>query len=58
MAQRMYTLLILVETDRVLSRNDTTNAYSSDKVSFPFKPLAVAVINHLHFTNMLNKHDI
>lgn len=58
MAQRMNIFCILMETDKLLSSKDFTNAYSTDKVSFPYIPLILAVINPLHFINMINKHEL
>lgn len=58
MAIRMCTFLILMETDRLISRKDYTNAYFTNNVLFPYMQPMLAVTNHLHFTNMINKHDI
>lgn len=58
MAQRMCTFLILMETDRLLSRKDYINAYCTNSVAFPYMPLMLAVINPLHFTNAINRHDL
>lgn len=57
MAQRMYTFLILMETERLLSRKDDTSAYSTNNVLFPYIPLILALINPLHFINIISKHD-
>lgn len=38
-------------------KKDYTNAYPSNNASFLYMPLIIAVINPLHFTNMINKHD-
>lgn len=59
MVQRMCTFLILMKTDRLLSKKkkDYTNAYPTNNASFLYMPLIIAVINPLHFTNMINKHD-
>lgn len=42
-----------METGRLPSRKDYTNAYSTNNASFFYMQLILAIIHPLHFTSMI-----